>query len=181
MGDGQPDGELDLPCGMRAITEVFVDRGGINYDDLLLARTCRRCGRLVLDAETVDIRGQERYRVIVRTPDAHMYVLQGSEILTARCGCGCFSAIVVYGPAGHDGRGYAAYTIVELNGFSGAMAGRLRQMRALGDEPPDVDAWVSGETARGIGRAVRLTARKAFRNVSDDWSETRYSSGWICF
>lgn len=179
MSDGQPESELDVPLGIRAITDVFVDRGGINYDDLLLARTCHRCGRLIFDAEATDIRGRDGYKVIVRTPDAHAFVLQGSELLTARCCCGCFCSIIVYGPALNGQAGYAAYTMVELNGLSAALAGRLRQMRALGDSPPDVDAWIARETTRGVGRAVSRTARQAFATVREDWSEAHYSSGWI--
>ncbi|MGA9141786.1 MAG: hypothetical protein WBZ29_16290 [Methanocella sp.] len=42
-----------------------------------------------------------------------------------------------------------------------------------------MDEWVSGETVRGIAKAVRRTALKTFASISDDWSESRYSSGWI--
>jgi hypothetical protein len=178
-GEGELEGKMGVPLGIRAVTEVFIDRQGINYDDLLIARTCLRCRRLIYDAEVADIRGQDGFRVIVRAPGARMYVLQGSELLTVHCACGCFYAIVIYGPAGHDGAGYAAYTAVELNGLSQALTGRLRQMRALGDTPADVDAWVSAETVHGVGQAVRLTAKQAFARVSEDWSESRYSSGWV--
>jgi hypothetical protein len=179
MSDGKPDRELEVPLGIRAITEVFIDPGGINYDDLLIARSCRRCGRLIFDADATDITDKNAFRVIVRTPDDHMYVLRGSELLTSRCHCGCFSATVIYGPSYHDGIGYTAYTSVELNGLSQMLTCRLRQMRALGDDPEDVDTWISSETVSGIGRAVRLTGRKAFSRVSVDWSESRYSSGWV--
>jgi hypothetical protein len=179
MSDTGLDEELDTPLGIMAITEVFIDRGGINYDNLLLARTCRRCGKMTFSADATDVSDRETYRVIVRTPDARMYVLRGSELLTAHCDCGCFSAIITYGPALHEGSGYTAYTIVELNGLSRAMACRLRDMRRLGDDPADVDEWVSGETVRGITKAVRRTAAKTFASVSEDWSESRYSSSWI--
>jgi hypothetical protein len=179
MGNGELDSELDLPMGVRAITEVCIDRQGINYDDMLLARTCRNCGRLIFDADAIDIRDQDTYRVIVTTPDDRMYMLRGSELLTAHCACGSFCAIVVYGPALHDGYGYTAYSIVELNGLSNMLASRLKAMRRLGDEPADVDDWISGETIRGITRAIKRTAGKGFTSVSDDWNGSRYSSGWV--
>ncbi len=179
MSDPGLDEELDTPPGIRAITEVYIDRGGVNYDDLLLARTCRRCGKLLFDADSTDISDRESYRVIVRTPDTKMYVLKGSELLTAHCDCGCFSAVVIYGPVLHEGSGYSAYTIVELNGLSRMMACRLRDMRKLGDEPADVSEWISSETVRGTTKAVRRTARNMFESVVDDWSGSMYSSGWI--
>lgn len=161
------------------MTEIFIDLQGINYDDLLIARTCPRCGRLLYGGDVADLRDRDSHRVIVRTPDARMYVLRGSELLTVHCGCGSFCAIVIYGPAWHEGAGFSAYTVVELNGLSQALTGRLRQMRALGDTPADVEEWVGDETVRGVTRAVRLTARQAFSRVSEDWSGSRYSSGWV--
>lgn len=179
MSDTGLDNELDTPLGIRAITEVFIDSGGINYDNLLLARTCRRCRRLLFDADATDIMDHETYRVIIRTPDTRMYVLRGSELLTAHCSCGCFSAIVIYGPALHGNDGYVAYTIVELDGLSRMLTCRLRDMRKLGDEPADIDEWISVETVQGITKAVRRTALNTFEGISADWSGARYSSGWI--
>ncbi|OPY29857.1 MAG: hypothetical protein A4E28_00639 [Methanocella sp. PtaU1.Bin125] len=179
MGDTGLDEEPDTQSGIRAITEVLIDRGAINYDSLLLARTCCRCGRLLFDADAMDIADRDTYRVVVRTPDARMYVLWGSEMMTARCSCSCFQAIVVYGPVLIGKDGYAAFTIIELNGLSRTMTCRLRDMRQLGDEPADVGRWIRDETAHSISEAARRTARNALEVVSDDWSGSRYSSGWI--
>jgi len=180
MSDGELEGERAGLLGIRAVTEVFVDRQGINYDDLLLARTCRRCGQLIYDADVTDVSGGDALQIIVRTRDARMYVLRGSEMLTARCACGGFCAIVVYGPALHDGAGYMAFTVVELNGLSERLAATLRDMRRLGDAPAEAGEWISGETVRGIRSAVRLTGKRELTCADSDWCESRYSSGWVC-
>lgn len=176
----EPDtGRLKGGAGLRAITEVVVGKQGFNQDDLLIARTCRGCGRLLLGAAATDISDREGYRVVVDTPDGHRYVLRASELLTPHCRCGSFYAIITYGPSEHDMSGYFAYTVVELNHFSDRLDSVLSDMERSGDMPAGLDERTGNEIIGCINQAIRLTGKKEFSGVSDDWSEARYSSGWI--
>jgi hypothetical protein len=176
----EPDtGRLNGGAGLRAITEVVVGKQGFNPDDLLVARTCRGCGRLLLGAAATDISDREGYRVMVDTPDGHRYVLRASELLTPHCRCGRFYAIITYGPSEHGRVGYFAYTVVELNHFSDRLDRILSDMERSGDAPAGLDEGTGNEVIGRINQAIRLTGKKGFAGISDDWSEARYCSGWI--
>ena len=74
--------------GMRVITDIVINRCGINYDDIMLARTCRNCGRLMLNVKSIDIEGNSNFRLIIYTDDDVPTTMRGAELLAAACQCG---------------------------------------------------------------------------------------------
>lgn len=136
---------------------VAISRSGVNYDDYLIGRTCRRCGRLMLEGTATPLPDDGRPRIVVRTADGMPNVLKGSEAIAATCrACGAAYCIILYGPAQYGSAGIVAYTIIEAGG--GLMADAL---------------------AGGLEGAVRAVNDRGVVLVDEDWAGATYGTGWI--
>ncbi len=167
------------PCGLRILTEIVVNRSGINYDDYLLGRTCRRCKRLMLEGNVTKIPEDSNFRIVVKTPDGMPSILKGSELLTVSCKCGATYNIIFYGPVQYDSAGIVAYTIIQMNGAEVELSDALDDMRKHKDAPADVDRWIVETLADEFNDAVRIVNEKGVMLVEEDWTESKYSTGWI--
>ncbi len=167
------------PCGLRILTEIVVNRSGINYDDYLLGRTCRRCKRLMLEGNVTKIPEDSNFRIVVKTPDGMPSILKGSELLTVSCKCGATYNIIFYGPVQHSSAGIVAYTIIQMNGAEVELSDALEDMRKHKDAPADVDRWIVETLADEFNDAVRIVNEKGVTLVEEDWTESKYSTGWI--
>lgn len=167
------------PCGLRILTEIVINKSGINYDDYLLGRTCRRCKRLMLEGTVTSIPEDSNFRIVVKTPDGMPNVLKGSELLTVSCKCGAAYNIVFYGPVQYGSAGIVAYTIIQLNGAEEELSSTLDDMRKHEDAPADVDRWIVETLADEFNDAVRIVNEKGVTLVEEDWTESKYSTGWI--
>ena len=167
------------PCGLRILTEIVINRSGVNYDDYLLGRTCRRCKRLMLEGKITGIPDDSNFRIVVKTPDGMPNVLKGIELLTATCACGASYNIIFYGPLNYNGAGIVAYTIIQLNGAEEELSDTLKAMQKGRSEPADVDKWIVETLADEFNDAVRIVNEKGVTLVEEDWTESKYSTGWI--
>jgi hypothetical protein len=167
------------PCGLRILTEIVVNKSGVNYDDYLLARTCRRCKRLMLEGTLTRIPDDSNFRIVVRTPDGMPNTLKGSELLTVTCQCGATYNIILYGPVQYQSAGIVAYTIIQLNGAEEELSDTLKDMRKRHDEPADLDRWIVETLTDEFNTAVRIVNEKGVTLVEEDWTESKYSTGWI--
>jgi hypothetical protein len=165
--------------GMRVITDIVVNRCGINYDDIMLARTCRKCGRLMLNAKSVDISGNNNFRLIIHTDDDVPTTMRGVELLTSTCGCGAVYNVILFQPVTYAGSGIVAYTIIELDEMGRRMSGQYKDLKKHGLEPDRVDEWTAREIASGFNGAVKVVNERGVKLVEEDWSEARYSTGWV--
>ncbi len=167
------------PCGLRILTEIVINRSGVNYDDYLLGRTCRRCKRLMLEGNVTKIPEDSNFRIVVKTPDGMPSILKGSELLTVSCKCGATYNIIFYGPVQYDSAGIVAYTIIQMNGAEVELSDALDDMRKHKDAPADVDRWIVETLADEFNDAVRIVNEKGVMLVEEDWTESKYSTGWI--
>ncbi|BAI60537.1 hypothetical protein MCP_0465 [Methanocella paludicola SANAE] len=167
------------PCGLRILTEIVINRSGINYDDYLLGRTCRRCKRLMLEGNITKIPEDSNFRIVVKTPDGMPNILKGSELLTVSCKCGATYNIIFYGPVQYNSAGIVAYTIIQMNGAEVELSDALDDMRKHKDAPADVDRWIVETLADEFNDAVRIVNEKGVSLVEEDWTESKYSTGWI--
>lgn len=167
------------PCGLRILTEIAINRSGINYDDYLLGRTCRRCKRLMLEGTVTSIPEDSNFRIVVRTPDGMPNHLKGSELLTVTCACGASYNIIFYGPVQYNSAGIVAYTIIQLNGAEEELTDALDGLKRQKGLPPDVDRWVVETLADEFNDAVKIVNEKGVKLVEEDWTGAKYSTGWI--
>jgi hypothetical protein len=167
------------PCGLRILTEIVINRSGINYDDYLLGRTCRRCKHLMLEGDISKIPEDSNFRIVVKTPDGMPNVLKGSELLTVSCKCGATYNIIFYGPVQYNRAGIVAYTIIQMDRAEVELSDALDDMRKLKDKPADVDRWIVETLADEFNDAVRIVNEKGVTLVEEDWTESKYSTGWI--
>ncbi|HTY92064.1 MAG TPA: hypothetical protein VMC84_12885 [Methanocella sp.] len=167
-------------CGLRILTEIVINRSGVNYDDYLLGRTCRRCKRLMLEGTVTRIPEDNNFRIVVKTPDGMPTHLRGSELLTVTCGsCGASYNIIFYGPLQYGSAGIMAYTIIELNGAEEELTDALDDLKKQKSAPADVDRWIVETLADEFNDAVRIVNEKGVTLVEEDWTEAKYSTGWI--
>lgn len=171
--------ESDETLGLKIVTEVVVTRGGVNYDDMLLARTCRHCGNLMLNGSVLDIRGNNNFKIIIRSPDDRLVEMKGAEMLSVTCQCGAFYGIIYFEPANYNGSGVVAYTIIQLDSMKHRLSDRLRDLKKLGNVPSSIDTWVIDALATGFNRAVQVVNEDGVTLVGEDWLESKYSTGWI--
>ncbi len=167
------------PCGLRILTEIVVNRSGVNYDDFLLARTCRKCKKLMLEGRLTRIGGDSNVRIVVRTPEGMPSTLKGSELLSVTCRCGASYNIIFYDPVHSNGAGIVAYTIIQLNGAEEELSDLLAEMKEKREAPPDLDRWIVETLADEFNSAVRIVNEKGVVLVDEDWTESKYSTGWI--
>lgn len=165
--------------GMRVITDIVVNRCGINYDDIMLARTCRKCGKLMLNAKSIDISGNDNFRLIIHTDDDVPTTMRGAELLTSTCQCGAIYNVILFEPVTYAGSGIVAYTIIELGEIGKRMPGQYKDLKKHGLDPGRVDEWTAGELASGFNGAVKVVNERGVKLVEEDWSEARYSTGWV--
>ena len=175
MSISEPDGAL----GLKIVTEIVVTKGGVNYDDLLIGRTCRHCSKLMLNGSVTDIRGHNSFKIVIKAPDGLYTEMHGSEILSVACQCGAFYSIVFFEPIDYYDSGVVAYTIIELDGTKHKLADRLKEMKDQGETPPDMGEWVIDALADGFNRAVRVVNEDGITLVEEDWLDSKYSTGWI--
>lgn len=167
------------PCGLRILTEIVINRSGVNYDDYLLGRTCRRCKRLMLEGNISNIPEDSNFRIVVKTPDGMPNILKGSELLTVSCRCGATYNIIFYGPVQYNSAGIIAYTIIQMDSAEVELSEALDDMRKHKDAPADVDRWIVETLADEFNDAVRIVNEKGVTLVEEDWTESKYSTGWI--
>jgi hypothetical protein len=167
------------PCGLRMLTEIVINKSGINYDDVLLARTCRKCKRLMLDGTLTRIPEDNNFRIIVKTPDGLPNTLKGTELLSVTCSCGATYNIIFYGPVQYLGAGIVAYTVIQLNGVEDEMSDLLRDLKKDMADEAEVDRWIVETLADEFNSAVRVVNEKGVTLVAEDWTESKYSTGWI--
>jgi hypothetical protein len=167
------------PCGLRILTEIVINKSGVNYDDFLLARTCRQCKRLMLEGTLTRIPADSNFRIVVKTAEGIPNMLRGSELLTVTCACGASYNIIFYGPVQHNSAGIVAYTIIQLNGAEEELSDALADLRKLDSEPEDVDRWIVETLADEFNNAVRIVNEKGVTLVEENWTESKYSTGWI--
>lgn len=167
------------PCGLRILTEIVINKSGVNYDDFLLARTCRKCKRLMLEGTLTRIPEESNFRIVVKTPDGMPSTLKGSEILTVTCRCGATYNIIFYEPIQYNSAGIVAYTILQLNGAEEELSDALKNLKKHTDLLPDVDRWIVETLADEFNSAVRIVNEKGVTLVEEDWTGSKYSTGWI--
>jgi len=166
-------------CGLRMLTEIVINRNGVNYDDVLLARTCRSCRRLMLGGTSTAIPENSGFRIILKAPEGVPSVLRGTELLSVTCSCGASYNIVVYGPSYYNGAGIVAYTIIQLDGLEEKLSDTLEGMRRNRERPADLDCWLFEALAEEFNNAVKAVNEKGVMLVEEDWAESKYSTGWI--
>jgi hypothetical protein len=167
------------PCGLSMLTEIVINKGGVNYDDVLLARTCRNCKRLMLEGTLTKIPEDNNFRIIVKTPDGMPSILKGIELLSVTCRCGATYNIIFYGPVQYNGAGIVAYTVIQLDEAEDGMSDRLRDMKKNTADESDIDKWIVETLADEFNSAVRIVNEKGVTLVAEDWTESKYSTGWI--
>lgn len=167
------------PCGLRMLTEIVINRSGVNYDDVLLARTCRKCKRLMLEGTLTKIPEDSRFRIVINGLNALPSVLKGSELLSVACDCGATYNIIFYGPLQYNGAGIVAYTILQLDGAEGTMSGRLGDMHKKKADDREADRWIVETLADEFNSAVQVVNQKGVTLVAEDWTESKYITGWI--
>lgn len=161
------------------LTEIVINKSGVNYDDVLLARTCRKCKRLMLEGTLTKIPEDNNFRIIVKTPDGMPSTLKGIELLSVTCQCRATYNIIFYGPVQYNGAGIIAYTVIQLDGAEDGMSDRLRDLRKNMADGSDVDRWIVETLADEFNNAVRVVNEKGVTLVAEDWTESKYSTGWI--
>jgi len=167
------------PCGLRMLTEIVINKSGVNYDDVLLARTCRNCKKLMLEGTLTEIPEDNNFRIVVKTPDGMPSILKGAELLSVTCQCGATYNIIFYGPVQYNGAGIVAYTVIQLDGAEEEMFGRLGDLKKRTADESDVDRWIVETLADEFNSAVRIVNEKGVTLVAEDWTESKYSTGWI--
>lgn len=169
------------PCGLRMLTEIVINKSGVNYDDVLLARTCRKCKKLMLEGTLTKIPEDNNFRIVIKTPDGMPSTLKGTELLSVTCHCGATYNIIFYGPVHYNGAGIVAYTVIQLNGVEDGVSGRLREsdIKKSREDPSDMDRWIVETLADEFNSAVRIVNEKGVTLVAEDWTESMYSTGWI--
>jgi hypothetical protein len=165
--------------GMRVITDIVINRCGINYDDIMLARTCRNCGRLMLNVKSIDIEGNSNFRLVIYTDDDVPTTMRGAELLSATCQCGAVYDIILFDPVTYAGSGIVAYTIIQLDEMDERMTDRYMEMKKHGYDPDWMDEWTACELANGFNGAVKIVNEKGVSLVEEDWNESKYSTGWV--
>gem|GEM_PF-2598585 len=171
--------ESDESLGLKIVTEIVVTKGGINYDDLLLARTCRHCGRLMLNGSVLDIKDNNNFKIVIKAPDRTFTEMKGTEMLSVTCDCGAFYSIIIFEPIDYYDTGVVAYTIMELDQMKHKLSDRLKDLKKKGDLPGNMEAWVIDALATGFKKAVRVVNEEGINLVEEDWLDSRYSTGWI--
>ena len=166
-------------CGLRMLTEIVINKSGVNYDDVLLARTCRKCKKLMLEGTLTRIPEDNNFRIIVKTPDGMPSVLKGMELLSVACQCGATYNIIFYGPVQYNGAGIVAYTVIQLDGAEDEMADQLKDLKKNTVDEAEVDRWIVETLADEFNSAVRIVNEKGVTLVAEDWTESKYSTGWI--
>ncbi len=166
-------------CGLRMLTEIVINRNGVNYDDVLLARTCRSCKKLMLGGTSTAIPEDSSFRIILKAPEGVPSVLKGTELLSVACKCGASYNIIFYTPTYYNGAGIIAYTIIQLNGLDDELSDALKGARRRGEEPSDLDSWLIRALAEEFNSAVKAVNEKGVVLVEEDWAESKYSTGWI--
>ncbi len=167
------------PCGLRMLTEIVINKSGVNYDDVLLARTCRKCKKLMLEGTLTEIPEDNNFRIVVKTPDGMPSILKGTELLSVTCRCGATYNIIFYGPVQYNGAGIVAYTVIQLDGAEDEMSDKLRDLKKNTAGESDVDRWIVETLADEFNSAVRIVNEKGVTLVAEDWTESKYSTGWI--
>jgi hypothetical protein len=175
MSINEPNGTL----GLKIVTEIVVTKGGVNYDDLLIGRTCRQCGKLMLSGSVTDIRENNSFKIVIKAPDGLFTEMHGSEILSVSCQCGAFYSIVFFEPIDYYDTGVVAYTIIELDPAKNKIVDRLKDLKAQGEAPLNGNEWVMDALADGFNRAVRIVNEDGITLVEEDWLDSKYSTGWI--
>ena len=171
--------EPDEVLGLKIVTEIVVTKGGINYDDLLIGRTCRHCGKLMLNGSVIDIKGNNSFKIIIKAPDGLFTEMHGSEILSVSCECGAIYSIVFFEPIDYYDTGVVAYTIIELDRAKHKLADRLKDLKTQGEVPPHMNEWMVDALATGFNRAVKVINEDGITLVEEDWLDSKYSTGWI--
>ena len=166
-------------CGLRMLTEIVINRNGVNYDDVLLARTCRKCKKLMLGGVLTAIPDDNNFRIVVKTPDGIPSVLKGSELLSVTCQCGATYNIIFYGPQQYNGAGIVAYTVIQLDGAEEEISNGLKNLKKNAADKAEVDRWIVENLADEFNSAVRAVNEKGVTLVAQDWTESKYSTGWI--
>ncbi|MDI6897229.1 hypothetical protein [Methanocella conradii] len=166
-------------CGLRMLTEIVINRSGVNYDDVLLARTCRNCNKLMLGGTLTAIPEDSSFRIIIKAPDGVPSTLKGTELLSVTCNCGASYNIIFYGPSYYNGAGIVAYTIIQLDGVEEGLSDALDYMRRREAEPADLDRWLVETLADEFNSAIKIVNEKGVTLVAEDWTESKYSTGWI--
>ncbi len=167
------------PCGLRMLTEIVINRSGVNYDDVLLARTCPKCKRLMLEGTMTKIPEDNNFRIVIRGPAGLPGVLKGIELLSVACQCGATYNIIFYGPFLYNGAGIIAYTIIQLDGEERKMADQRKANKNIKPGEPEADRWIVETLADEFNDAVRVVNEKGVTLVAEDWTESKYSTGWI--
>ncbi len=161
------------------LTEIVINKSGVNYDDVLLARTCRKCKKLMLEGTLTTIPEDNNFRIIVKSPNGLPSVLKGTELLSVSCKCGATYNIIFYGPTQYNGAGIVAYTVIQLDDAEDAMSDRIKELKENTAEGPEVDRWIIETLADEFNSAVRVVNEKGVTLVAEDWTESKYSTGWI--
>ncbi len=161
------------------LTEIVINKSGVNYDDVLLARTCRKCKKLMLEGTPTKIPEDNNFRIVIKGPGCLPSVLKGTELLSTTCHCGAAYNIIFYWPTQYNGAGIVAYTIIQLDGAEDAMSGRIGDMKKNKAAGPEVDRWIIDTLADEFNSAVRVVNEKGVTLVAEDWTESKYSTGWI--
>ncbi len=167
------------PCGLRMLTEIVINKSGVNYDDVLLARTCRHCKRLMLEGVLTTIPEDNNFKIVVKSPDGIPSILKGSELLSVTCQCGATYNIIFYGPQQYNGAGIVAYTVIQLDGAEDGISGGLKGLKKYAVDESEVDRWIIEMLADEFNHAVQVVNEKGVTLVAQDWTESKYSTGWI--
>lgn len=166
--------------GLKVITDIVINRSGINHDDMLLARTCRRCNRLMLDCKVTDIRENNNFLIILKVPSGGISCeLKGAEILAAKCPCGAYYSIILYEPVYYYGAGIMAYTVIQLDKVKRGLSNKLYGIKEKGGEMPDLEEWVADTLTGSYNDVVQAVNKTGVTLTEEDWMEAKYSTGWL--
>ncbi|HTX43641.1 MAG TPA: hypothetical protein VMC61_02845, partial [Methanocella sp.] len=93
--------------------------------------------------------------------------------------CGATYNIIFYGPVQYNGAGIVAYTVIQLDGAEDEMADQLKDLKKNTVDEAEVDRWIVETLADEFNSAVRIVNEKGVTLVAEDWTESKYSTGWI--
>ena len=171
--------EPNETLGLKIVTEIVVTKGGVNYDDMLLARTCRHCGKLMLNGSVLDIKENNNFKIVIKAPDGLYTEMKGTDMLSVTCECGAYYSIIFFEPMDYKDSGVVAYTIIQLDQMKHKLSDRFKELKKQGDTPDNIDEWVIDALATGFNRAVRVVNEDGIDLVEEDWLDSKYSTGWI--
>jgi len=132
----------------------------------------------MLEGTLTRIPDDSNFRIVVKTPDGMPSTLKGVELLTATCRCGA-SYNIILRAVKLQRAGIVAYTVIQLDGAEEELTDTLDSMRRHRSEPADIDKWIVETLADEFNDAVRIVNEKGVMLVEEDWTESKYSTGWV--